>query len=84
MDEFETFGSVFGVCWWVNGNTSHSECERCGDGRMLWAWPNYNYRICVQCFDEIASELWEVLVDHISEAPANLVWAYLIEPAQWP
>ena len=90
-DEFETFGSVFGVCWWVDGrrpgevNTSHSECERCEDPTMLFAWwENYNYRICVRCWDHISCQLWEVLVDHLGEGPANLVWAYLIEPGQWP
>ena len=82
-------GPVFGRAFLVFGGGSKkdlkwspSDCDVCEDPSMLFHWNNYNYRCCPACWAVIKKQLWEKLEDEINERPANVVWAFLIEPAR--
>ena len=83
-----TFGCVFGVAEYVPGGRpgtftwQPSDCEECEAGNLQFTWCNYNYRICVSCWNVIAAQLWNHLLRNTNQHAADLIWAYLLEPAQ--
>ena len=82
-----TFGSVFGHAIQLPSTRSETfewdpaYCEMCGV-TIQHLWVNYNYRCCFRCWNVIEDQLWRFLVEYVSEAPAQYIWSFLLEPGQ--
>ena len=84
----DTFGSVFGVADYVRGSRPNtwtcqpSDCEECEAPNIQAAWTNYNYRICIGCWNVIAVQLWCSLQRSTNQQAAAVIWEFLLEPYQ--
>ena len=82
------WGTIFGHATLEGGSRPdswHWQPQECDDecGRTLpFHGPNYNYRCCCACWYIIGHQLWHYLYQSVSEQPANIIWSFLLEPAQ--
>ena len=89
LDEENDQGPIFGhrTMYYDRGRnmcaTEPSSCETCQDGRMEWAWVNYNYRSCTTCRTIVMSQVWLFMLGAFNEQIANTIWHYLEEYPCW-